>query len=105
MKADRFAKLTELGAQAPLMPLVGQTSQSEPDRVLVTRLSASMMPAEVERIEVMAREHARATGDKPTQSEMIRAGLELLSTMSLVERQAVLDRLPKFKRGGRHAQR
>ena len=103
MKADRFAKLTEMGAQAPLMPLVGQLSRPEPDRVLVARLSASMMPTEVDRIEAMAREHARSTGDKPTQSEMIRAGLELLSAMPLADRQAVLERLPKIKRGGRRS--
>lgn len=99
-KPDRFAKLTQLGAQAPLMPLVGQlvgqpSASVEKTAVggRVARVSVSMPPAEVERVESLARELALATGDKPTTSALVRAGLALLAALPLSERQAAIAQL------------
>ena len=99
MKADRFAKLTEMGARVPLMPIVDPSAHPSRGKVLAVRLSTSMPAAEAERIEAMAREHAMASGERPSQSELVRAGLELLAGMTVRDRQAVLDRLLKLKRG------
>jgi hypothetical protein len=52
-----------------------------------------MPPAEVERVESLARELALATGDKPTTSALVRAGLALLAALPLSERQAAIAQL------------
>lgn len=96
-RPDRFAKLTQMGAQAPLMPLVSLPPSKPAATPPVARLSVSMPPHEAERAEGLARELAMATGDKPTTSELVRAGLELLAALKLPERQAVLARLVKSR--------
>lgn len=99
MKADRIAQLVRTQGQTPLLPQVDPSPQPQREKALAVRLSTSMPAAEAERIEVMAREHAMTSGEKPSQSELVRAGLELLANMKVPEREAVLARLMKLKRG------
>lgn len=93
---DRFAKLSTLGKQTPFVPLA-HAPVPQPKAGLVARLSVSLPPSEAEHIEVLAKEAARATGDKPTQSELVRAGLVLLASLPLADRLAALGRLPKVR--------
>lgn len=99
MKADQFEKLKRLSAQAPLMPLVGQSPapQKKVQRPPVARLSVSLPQGEAERIEELARAHALATGDKPTGSELVRAGLMILDSLAPKDRQAALAKVPKLR--------
>lgn len=100
MKPDRLAKLVKMSAQAPLMPLAvpgpqlaGKTSPGG----YVARLSVSLPPSEADVAGELARKVAMATGDKPTQSELMRAGLMLLAGLSLADLQATLARVPKVR--------
>ena len=100
-KPDRFGKLTAVMAHAPLTPLVAVPAPAQPVpapvKALVARLSVSLPPAEAECIEVLAKESARATGDKPTVSEVVRAGLMLLAALPPAERLAAIGRVPKVR--------
>lgn len=99
MKADRLAKLAQMGSLAPLLPVVDPEPHRKPDRVPAVRLSTSLPQSEVDRLEEMGREHALATGEKPTQSELMRAGLELLAGMTVADRNAVIAKLLPMRRG------
>ena len=46
---------------------------------------------------VLAKDAARATGDKPTASEVVRAGLLLLAALSPAERLAAIGKVPKVR--------
>lgn len=99
---SRLDKLVQHGKTAPLMPVVSTAPASvvpekPPTGSRVARISVSMPPAEADRIEVLAKEVARATGDKPTTSELVRAGLELLAGMSAQERHATLSKMAKLR--------
>ena len=95
---SRLDKLVRHGQQAPLMPLlVPPTPSVAPAASRVSRISVSMSRAEAECIEELAKEVARATGDKPTTSELVRAGLELMAGMTAEKRHTVLAKLSKLR--------